>query len=238
MAALRVCDVFKHKVWEMSSVKDLTAYNTKFCGKINKLMRLFFNQKNRHRLNNHDFSLLCNNCNGGIITHDLGEEFRSPTINMFFTKDHFFRFCEDFDYYITQPLVLCETPITKPTFDYPVCNLDDLELHFMHYHSFEEAKDRWEIRSARLNYDNLFVMWTFFDKTDPRLLERFERLPIKNKVAFTEEEFPNFPSAFCIKGYKDGLGNLALFDNFIGRRKIDQFDYVTWFNSGIIKRME
>ena len=220
-------------------MKNLTAYNTKFGLRINKLFRsTLVNTKNKRQLKNHDFSLLCNNCNGGIITHDLGEAFRSPTVNMFFPRDHFFRFCEDLEYYLTQPLTPCDNPITKPEFDYPVCNLADLELHFMHYKSFAEAKDRWTVRSARLNFDNLFVMWTFFDETDPSLLARFEQLPFPNKVAFTERPFPQFPSAFCIKGYENGLGNLGLFEDLLGHRKIDQFDYVAWFNSGVNKPME
>lgn len=213
-------------------MKDLTKYNTKIGGRINKLMRTLVNRRNRKRLENRDFSLLCNNCNGGILCHDLGLQFRSPTVNLFFYSDHFFRFCEAFDYYIAQPLTLCENPLHKPEIDYPVCNLGDLELHFLHYQSFDEAKQKWDTRTARLNRENLFVMWSFFDGTDEALLARFEALPFQNKVAFTEKEFPQYPSAFCIPGYEDGLGVLSLYDGLLGKRKIDRFDYVKWFNEG------
>ena len=216
-------------------MKDLNKYNVRFGVRINRCMRKIINRANRRRLKNDDFSLLCNNCNGGVICHDLGLQFRSPTVNLFFYKDHFFRFCENFDYYIAQPLTLCENPAHKPEIDYPVCNLGDLELHFLHYTSFEQAKQKWDSRTARLNRDNMFVMWTFFGGTDEELLARFDRLPFANKVAFTEREFPQYKSAFYIRGFEEkGLGVLTQFDNVLGRRVIDQFDYVDWFNSGVI----
>lgn len=214
-------------------MKDLTKYNIKLALRINKLLRGIINQRNRKRLKNKDFSLLCNNCNGGTVSHDLGLQFRSPTVNLFFYNDHFFRFCENFDYYIAQPLVLCENPIHQPEIEYPVCNLGDLELHFLHYESFEQAKQKWDARTARINRDNIFVMWTFFDGTDERWLERFDKIPFENKVAFTEREFPQYKSAFCIHGFEEkGLGVLTLFDGLTGKRVIDQFDYVSWFNNG------
>ena len=214
-------------------MKNLTKYNVKFALRFNRLLRKSINKADRKRLTNRDFSLLCNNCNGGTVSHDLGLQFRSPTVNLFFYSDHFFRFCENFDHYIAQPLVLCENPLHQPEIDYPVCNLGDLELHFLHYSSFEQAKQKWDARTARLNRDNIFVMWTFFDGTDEELMARFDRLPFANKVAFTEREFPQYESAHYIPGFEEqGLGVLTLFDGLRGRRVIDHFDYVSWFNNG------
>lgn len=207
-------------------MKSLNIYNLKLGGRLNKWLRPRRMRKLQKRLQNRDFSLLCNNCNGGVICHDLGLEFKSPTVNMFFYGDHFFKFCENFEFYMAQQLRPCQDPLKKPDIDYPVCNLGDLELHFLHYHSFEEVKNKWEARSARLNRDNLFVMWTFFDGTDEALLSRFEALPFRNKVAFTEKEYPQYSSAYCIQGYEEGLGVLTQFDGW-GKRKIDRFDYVT-----------
>ena len=135
-------------------------YNRGILGRLNPRLRKWVMAGKRKTLTNQNFSLLCNNCNGGILSHDLGLQFRSPTVNLFFCSDHFLRFCENFDHYIAQPLVLCREPRRKPDSDYPVCNLGDLEIHFLHYHSFEEAKEKWEARTARLNRENLFVMWT------------------------------------------------------------------------------
>lgn len=213
-------------------MSDLSRYNTKLALRWNKLIRsIFITPNNLRKLKNKDFTLLCNNCTGGILYHDLKLQFKSPTVNLFFYYDHFFKFCENFDYYIEQPLVPCEEPIHKPSFDYPVFNLGDLELHFMHYASYEEAKLKWENRTARINRDNIFVMWTFFDETDPEWAARFDKLPFKNKVAFTEKDLPEYSSLFKIRGVKEVHG-VTEFSGLIGRRKIDQFDYIKWFNQG------
>lgn len=180
---------------------------------------------------------MCNNCNAGVILHDLGLQFNSPTVNLFFYNDHFFKFCENLIYYLNQELYECKKPIYKPMTSYPICNLGTgdniIELHFLHYRDFKEAKDSWERRKKRINLDNLYIMWTFFDKTDEKLLKRFDNLNFKNKVAFVEKEFPNYKSAFHIKGYENtGLGVLTEYIGISGKRKIDQFNYVKWFNTG------
>ena len=41
-------------------------------------------QKNRERLNRDDVTIISTNCTGGILYHDLGLEFKSPTVNLFF----------------------------------------------------------------------------------------------------------------------------------------------------------
>ncbi len=214
--------------------KNILHYNTKFAFRWNRLLRKHFvNPKLQAQLQNHEFSILCNNCTGGILYHDLHEQFRSPTINLFFYSDHFFKFVENLDHYLSQELVPCHNPIYTPRINYPVCNLGDLELHFLHYHSFEEAKTLWDRRKARINKENLFIMWTFMGaKTSPEMAKRFEDLPFERKVAFSEKDFPEYPSIFNIKGYEQ-LGVLTQYDNLRGKYIVDQFDYVQWLNQGV-----
>lgn len=214
-------------------MKNTAKYNRKLAYRWNKLLRYFINQRNRKRLKNKSFSLLCNNCAGGILSHDLGLQFRSPTINLFFYHDHFLRFCENLDYYLKQELIICENPQHKPEIEYPVCLLGDLELHFLHYSSFAEAKEKWDSRAGRINKENLFIMWVFRELEDVELLKRFDSLPYKYKVAFTEREFPEYPSTFCIPDGEEGWSGLTIFSGLNGKRKIDQFDYVGWFNKGV-----
>lgn len=218
----------------------MNLYNKKISRLTNNWIRdHFVLPKMRRRLKNKDVTILANNCNGGFIYHDLGLQFNSPTINLFFYKDHFFTFCEDLDYYLNEELRLTEHPLyTEIDKEYPICEIGEkerrIELHFLHYDTFEEAKKCWNRRKDRINRDNLFVVWTFFDKTDEEWLKRFDKIPIKNKVAFTERPFSQYKSAFCIQGYEDtGIGLLNEFENLFGKRKMDQFDFVNWFNSGL-----
>ena len=216
----------------------MKTYNNRITRRINNFIRKYFVlPRMRRKLINTDVTILANNCNGGFIYHDLGLRFNSPTINMFFYYDHFFTFCENLDYYFKEKLRLAEKPLYKSIDkDYPICELGEgekrIELHFLHYETFEEALELWERRKKRINRDNIFIVWTFFDITDEEWLKRFDKIKIKNKVAFVERPFPQYKSAFYIKGYeKIGLGLLNEYLNMWGGRKYDQFDFVKWFNS-------
>lgn len=98
--------------------------NTGIGYRINQFLRKnFIMPRLRARLSNRDFTFLTNNYNGGFIYHDLGLQFTSPTINLYFIYDHFLRLLEDFDYYIEQELVECKNPkFTEPN-NSPICNL-------------------------------------------------------------------------------------------------------------------
>lgn len=100
-------------------------YNGKITGRVNKyIRRSIVAPKKRKELRNKDVSILCNNCIGGFILHDLGLRFDTPTINMFFHDLDFFDFVEHFDYYIKQPLVQIKNPkYDKNAPDYPVAIL-------------------------------------------------------------------------------------------------------------------
>lgn len=113
-----------------------------------------------------------------------------------------------------------------------MASLGDLELHFMHYKNFEEVKTTWDRIKKRINKNDIFIMWTFFGETDEKLFTRFEQLPYKNKIAFVNKEVKGYKSLYYIKGFEEysGLGVITLFQGIFGKRYIDQFDYIKWFN--------
>ena len=49
-----------------------------------RYLRRIERYRNRKRLKNRSFSLVTNNCIGGIISHDMHLRFLSPTVNLFF----------------------------------------------------------------------------------------------------------------------------------------------------------
>lgn len=100
-------------------------YNNIITRRINQWIRLrFVAPKIRNRLKKRDISILCNNCTGGFILHDLGLRFDSPTINMFFHGLDFFDFVEHLEHYVKQPLIQIPNPKYDPAApDYPVAIL-------------------------------------------------------------------------------------------------------------------
>ena len=194
---------------------------------------------NRKRLRNTSFSLITNNCIGGVISHDLGLQFRSPTINLYFTYEDFILFCQHLRYYLSLPVEEEDSEM-----DYPVGALKGeygtVRIYFQHYGSFEEAKEKWERRASRVDFDNLYVMMES-KKCSQTILEQFDRLDLPNKVVLTDGSHPEIQSSFPILGdfygkkYNIGYKLMTYPKNRL-RRYMDVFDYVAFFNKGVIRR--
>lgn len=200
----------------------------------NKIKKPFFKKK----VKRDDWTVICNNCVGGMVTNDFGHQFRSPTINLFFPQLSFFDFVENMDYYLEQPI---ENAGENTDIAYPIGVLKgdgikpDILLHFMHYKSFDDAKEKWNSRKKRINKDNLFVVWTFsFRDYTEEDYKRFNMLPVKKKVGFVnrKELCETYGCLYYIKGFEkqNSLGNITDYSDFLGSRYYDQFDFAKWFN--------
>ncbi len=172
-------------------------------------------------------TILSCNCLGGIIYHDLGLQFTSPTINLYMSCPDFIRFLENLDHYLALPITPYEGHLQR---DYPLGVLGDLTLFFVHYHSFDEACRKWQQRVQRVDRENIFVLATDRDGYTPGLLERFRTLPYRNKKLFTHMPVPHSDCVY-IRGFEqDGQVGELMAPAKGGKRVIDQFDYVAWFN--------
>lgn len=201
---------------------------TKFKNWFNRQKRKAINQQNQQRLTNHSMSVIASNCNGAFILHDLNEQFRSPFVNLYLEPADFVKYLQNMTAYNQMELGFISTD--KP---YPVGKLADITLHFMHYHSEQEAREKWQERLKRLNLDNLFIMMTDRDGCTEQDLKNFDRLPFENKVVFTHKPYPEIRSSIYIKGFENQnqVGDLFEFSGWNGKKYYDQFDYVAWFNS-------
>ena len=97
----------------------------------------------------------------------------------------------------------------------------------------KEALEKWISRKSRMNYDNLFVLFTDRDGCTYEDLIAFDNLPIKNKIVFTNKEYPDIKSSFYIKGFENQSEVGQCFEYMphkLGYKYYDQFDYVGWFN--------
>lgn len=137
----------------------------------------------------------------------------------------------------------CKSPLYKTNLNYPICNLGGkdglplIELHFLHYKSFEEAHQKWEERKKRINFNRLFAVFAFHDDTDEEWLKRFDAIDIDNKIAFVNRPFPQYKSAIYVPGYEsNGIGVLGGYVGISGHRKYDIFDFANWFNQGCLTK--
>ena len=195
---------------------------------ISRIEWRLYKQRKRIKLKNKYPTIISSNCNGGMILHDLGLRFNTPTINLYFESADYIKFVSDLDKYLL--LELTEIKSDKP---YPVGKLGDIFVYFMHYSSFEDAKEKWNERKRRVNKDNLFLMYTDKNGCTEDHLKAFEALPYEHKVVFTHTPRPEIKSSYYIKGFEDD-GEVGILSNFkpgfLRRRYLDDFDYVTFLN--------
>ena len=143
----------------------------------------------------------------------------------------YIKFLQNIEYYLGLDLNF----VKEDGIDYPVGILDDVKIYFMHYKTETQAKEKWIERSKRLNLDNLYILFTDRDGCSVEDMKLFDSLPYKNKIVFVNKEYSEIKSAYYIKGFENekSVGILTHFINkYSGRRYLDSFDFVKWFNNG------
>ncbi len=171
-------------------------------------------------------SIICSNCIGGIIYHNLGMQFLSPTINLWIPTNDFIKFIRNIREYVEEDLVLVNNKQ-----GYPIVLLKDITIHFNHYKTFEEAKQKWNERKKRIDYDNLYIMMgdnglSYED------IKRLQNVQCKRLIVFTAKDYSELDYTFQLKRYKDEthVGLFALKD-IDGFREFEKaFDYVSWLD--------
>lgn len=197
-----------------------------------KVSRFFL----RKRLKNKDFTILAPTCIAGVIYHELGLPFASPTINLWMHDKDFYKFVNNLKTYLAHDLVF-----VQGIDDTPTAYLDDILIHFNHYHSDEEAREKWNARKARMNYDNLFIIGG--DNPDGGVvtdedIASLGHIACANKLVFTIRDLPQLD--YTMKLPKDSEKeciNVYMFDktSVLGRYRWEKiFDYVSWLNKGLI----
>lgn len=199
--------------------------------RIKNNIRKIYNKIIVKKLKNKDFSIISSNCNGAFLLHDLGLKFNSPFVNLYIKPNDFIKFLSNITHYLD-----CEmTFIDEPGITYPIGVLDDIRIYFQHYSNKEIAKEKWYERSKRINFNNLFIMFTDRDGCSYKNLCDFDALPYKNKVVFTHIPYPELQSAYYLKGWESEPSVGMCFDYksiFSIKKHYDDFDYINWFNNG------
>lgn len=199
-----------------------------------KLYRKKINENMKKKLVNKDPTIISSNCIGGILSHDLGLQFRSPTVNLFMTAEDYINFIENLAFYISMPFTDFDVT-TKP---FPIGKLGDISVYFVHYKTVDECVEKWNARKDRIDFDNIFVTMTDrnCESNLDVIIDRFQKLPY-NKVFFSHKPYPNHDCVVYIPGFeKDGkVGELNKFVDFYGNRYYEKyFDCVNWLNGGKI----
>lgn len=78
----------------------------------------------------------------GVIFHELGMKFLSPTVNLWMNPKDFIKYCSNLRHYSQ-----CKLEFLNPSSyllanikPYPVARLDDIIIYFQHYATNQEAR--------------------------------------------------------------------------------------------------
>lgn len=199
---------------------------------MNLLQRMewrLYKEWKRLRLKNRQPTIIASNCIGTFMYYDMKLQFRSPTINLSFDMNDYVRFLEKLPWYLQQEVV----PYDDERFDYPCGMVADVEIRFNHYKTFEEAAAKWNERKRRIDWDNLFIIGIDGDDCTYDSMRRFDALPYANKIIFTHKPYTEFASACYLPGFehRGSIGRATDFkEQFLVRRYMDWFDYVSFLN--------
>ena len=183
----------------------------------------------RKKLTNRTPSFLCPNCIGGILFHDLGLQFRSPTVNLMMLQTHFVKFVRNLDEYLAAEFA----PFLSSEFSCPCAHLKDIDVHFTHYSTFEDGVKKWKERTERIDPNNLFIFLSERDGLTYEDIKSLGKLRVRGIVVFTAQHYPDIPYALHISKYApDGeVGNILKRSYWDGHREYETyFDFVKWFN--------
>lgn len=169
---------------------------------ITKLKTAIHQWRERRKLNCTDFSIISNNCWAATaIYQPFGLKYNTPTVGLFIMDEDYIRMIENLDYYLKSDLMFIEARDSKyydkisvkgtKEISYPIAKLgNDVEIHFLHYCSSDEARQKWTRRLKRINRKRLLIKMSLRDSGYDRqsMIQRFLALPYANKICFTPEE--------------------------------------------------
>ncbi len=199
-----------------------------------KKKRARYSKKLLKKLNHTDFTLITNNCSGGIIYNRLGLKFLSPTINLWMEDNDYLNFIYNLKDFVENGELF---KIEQTKYNYPVGKLvapcGEIVLYFMHYKTFEQAKEKWQERCTRINWDKLYFVWELKPTTTKESVAKFNEFNANNKLIYSIKL--NCDSPYLVKinsklDYYDGLA-FAYQSKFSNKRWLDEIDLVKFLNN-------
>jgi uncharacterized protein (DUF1919 family) len=175
-----------------------------------KLIRFIGNFKKR-KFKYTDFTIISNNCFGGIIYRNNNIPFQSPTCGLFIMPDDYIKFIYKMKSYLEKDMTeisINESKykdyLNKINYSGTIGKVDDIEIMFLHYKDFNEAKEKWYRRAKRINYDKIIYKFSDQNNCTYQNLLDFQNFKAKNKICFTARKYDDVDSIIFSEFTKDG----------------------------------
>lgn len=170
----------------MSTIKEIILFNYHL---VDVKTRPLFAPIRRLKLKKRDFTIISNNCWGGICYEYYGIRKLSPTVGMYFYAEDYIKFIANLRYYLSQEMTMIpaieskhyESLKKKGELWAPVGKIDDIEVVFLHYRNPEIAKEKWQKRVKRINWNNIIYKFSYMNECSDEMIDSFLEITKKEK---------------------------------------------------------
>ncbi len=201
-----------------------------------------YQEISRSRLKNKNFTIISNNCWGGEVYRDMGLPYQTPFVGLFLFAPCYIRLLNNLEGYLEGELTFAKTSRYEFANQqrkegiwefYPIGLLgDDIEIHFLHYSSDSEAREKWSRRLERVSWKQGNIFFKFCDRglcTEQHIAE-FDGLDFTHKVCFTSKSYPDLKSTLWIKECRNEP--YVVDGGMLYRVCRNYFDVIDWLNRG------
>lgn len=179
-----------------------------------------------------DFTIISNNCFGGIVYRNNDIPYNTPTAGLFFMADDYIKFIYNMKEYLNMDLVEIKLKNSKHykylnsiNYSAPIGKLGDVEIMFLHYPTFAEAKEKWERRKKRINYDKIIYKFCEQNECMYEHLKKFDEFKADNKICFTYNNYPEL-NTIQFKEFENDPKSFSDVVEKIFKKYINIYDYV------------
>jgi uncharacterized protein (DUF1919 family) len=186
-------------------------------------------------LKNDSFSIISNDCWGAEVYRNFGIAYRTPFVGLFIMAPCYVTMLKNLKFFIEADLIFTKASKyeernsdreAKNKF-YPIGLLNgEVEIHFLHYSSEQEAFETWNKRKQRINWSDLYIKFdSAKDACTIELLQEFDSLPYVNKLCIGKQEFP---SVKCAVGFDNWQTDGAK----MYKVSLEKVNMISWLNGG------
>ena len=180
--------------------------------KINSALDRILSPIRRSLLNNQNFTIISNNCWGGKVYEYFNIEKKSPTIGAYFFAEDYIKFIYNLKYYLGKDIKIIEAKDSKHReelkrrgqMDIPIGKIDDIEIIFLHYKDPKIAKEKFERRVKRINWNNLILKFSYMNNCTEEHLRKFDQIKGIKKILFVGENNNHYEDAYIVATGESG----------------------------------
>ena len=196
--------------------------------------KTLFASYRRKKLNNRDFTIISNNCWGGVCYEHFGLSKMSPTVGMYFYPDDYLKLVTNLQYYLSLDMKVVSSDKSKQleilrrdnAQNYYIGQIGDIEAILVHYNDPLLAIEKWNRRKNRVNLNNLVFKFSQQNGCTKEHLLKFDELDLPGKkIMFVNQRKHSFKCGVYYRGFENV--NQIANDTFYWDRF---FDVYAFFN--------